>query len=64
MSAEIHFLPPRYRIAFSDGDRQGIVEDQATGMDWDTRDINEAVETLEQLKAQFSALIFWVTSGG
>lgn len=57
-------LPRRYRIAFSDGDRQGIVEDQATSRDWDTRDMQDAVDKLLELRAQFPVLIFWITSGG
>lgn len=63
MTATIHHLPPRYRIAFSDGDRQSIVECE-DGREWDTRDINEACDTLEQLRERFPALMFWITSGG
>lgn len=61
---ELVHLPPRYRIAYKSDETEGYVVDEATGKDWDTRRINEAIGMMEQLREHFTAVMFWVTSGG
>lgn len=61
MSATILEFPPVYRIAYSDGEQIGLVED-SSGLAITFSRIEKAEAALYLLRAQHPSLFFWVTS--
>lgn len=61
MSATVIQFPTVYRIAYSNGEQIGLVED-SSGLAITFRRIEKAEAALHLLRAQHPSLFFWVTS--